>query len=320
MRYQEFLEKTVHRLNEMSDGKTVVEVCIQQQNNGVQDARFVFRNPDEPLSPAIGAAPCYDACQRGMGMEEMCRNIWKVYLEKKPGGNAEDMSFLYDAKQVLQNVVCRVINHDYNEELLQDVPHRRYLNLAVVYYCVLDRSRLVEWSVMISGELLKHLGISVRELDRFARENTRRRSPVQFGTIRSAMEDLLTMGDCVRESRNGAISTEPTIHTEVDQMIAEDEVPLYVLTNRERMYGAYWMTDPEVQERMAARIGEDYYILPSSLHECMVVPVSLGWPAQGLIDMVRDVNRECLAREEVLADTIYYYSAKEKKLSLISGR
>ena len=88
-----------------------------------------------------------------------------------------------------------------------------------------------------------------------------------------------------------------------------DSGPIYVLTNSSRMNGACWICDEKVQEDIRTRVGDRYLILPSSIHECMIVPDGMGIEPEQTAQMVREINRDCVDPEEVLTDSVYRYES-----------
>lgn len=96
----------------------------------------------------------------------------------------------------------------------------------------------------------------------------------------------------------------------------ETHLQMYVLTNTERRYGAVNLLYPEILKAAAGRLNGDFYVLPSSVHECMLVPVSTGASAADLQQMVREINQVCVAPEEVLGDSVYCYERETGKLYL----
>ena len=310
--YQSFINCIIELLNEQTEEGTWIEIGHQLRNNGVNHDSFVFRRQNEPIAPSIPAACFYEAYQKGSSVNEIVREIRSCYEAGKPGREV-DLSFLTDAGALRRNTVCRLINHEYNKELLEQVPHRIFLNLAVVYYYILEDPEIGNGSILLRSDQLGMLGISAQELDLCARRNTRKRCPVSFGTLKSVMDEMLGK----TEPAEGEKGEEKTILWDGEGKNRQ-EVPLYILTNKERFYGAYWMSDPDVQRMIAERIGGAYYVLPSSVHECMIVPEYIAWDCASLAEMVAEINRECVPKEEVLADSIYYYSEKDKNLTLFS--
>ena len=101
-----------------------------------------------------------------------------------------------------------------------------------------------------------------------------------------------------------------------DEADEEDFVPLYVLSNVKRCFGAAWMADEEVLRSIAGILQKDYYILPSSVHECLILPAQADTDRESLRDMVREINQSEVEPEEVLSDNVYYYSMKEGSLGI----
>ena len=93
---------------------------------------------------------------------------------------------------------------------------------------------------------------------------------------------------------------------------------MYVLTNTDRQFGACYMTDTKLLESVAQMEQDDLYILPSSIHECMIVPSRWENDAEGLGEMVREINRTQVAEEEFLSDCVYYYSRASGQVEIAS--
>ena len=86
---------------------------------------------------------------------------------------------------------------------------------------------------------------------------------------------------------------------------------LYALTNMEKQYGASMITQPEVLNKLEQLFPEGFYVLPSSVHEVLIVPDNGEVEPRRLGEMVRAVNWAEVKREEVLSDRVYSYD-KEK--------
>ena len=96
-----------------------------------------------------------------------------------------------------------------------------------------------------------------------------------------------------------------------------DAAPMYVLSNRTRVQGASCILYPNILKDFAAAVKSDFYILPSSVHEVILLPVQGDEDEEGLKRMVCEVNETQVEREEVLSDSVYYYSREREKLSIL---
>ena len=92
---------------------------------------------------------------------------------------------------------------------------------------------------------------------------------------------------------------------------------MWVLTNKERVFGASALLYDNQLEKVAEKIKEDFYILPSSIHEVIIVPKKYGAPKDYMVKMVREINGENLDMEERLADNVYFYSIDTKELQIV---
>lgn len=93
-----------------------------------------------------------------------------------------------------------------------------------------------------------------------------------------------------------------------------DPVPanrlMYILTTRDFAFGAVALFYPGVQERLARIMAGNYYAIPSSVHEFIILPESDRYGEAALAQMLYEVNRDVVEPEDVLTDTLYYYDAE----------
>jgi hypothetical protein len=89
---------------------------------------------------------------------------------------------------------------------------------------------------------------------------------------------------------------------------------MYVLSNPVRSFGAACIVYPEVLDMAGQVLGEDYYVLPSSVHEVVLVPVSKSMEPGEMDAMVMEINQTQVAEEEILSDHAYLYQRDAKSL------
>jgi hypothetical protein len=89
---------------------------------------------------------------------------------------------------------------------------------------------------------------------------------------------------------------------------------MYVLSNGQREFGASAIVNPRIQKICAQRFNENYYVLPSSIHEVILLPESMATSRKELDELVQEVNACCVSREEFLSDHAYYYSMEKERL------
>jgi hypothetical protein len=155
-------------------------------------------------------------------------------------------------------------------------------------------------SVQITNEHMDMWGIDEGVLYEIAMDNTVKNLRPQCRTIREAI-----LGIVRKQEPDGCSEEFLMLEQEVE------EVPMYVLSNHNHYYGAAAIYYPGLLQQLGEKIGSDLLILPSSVHEVMILPVSGDENYQELNTMIAEINRTQIAPEEVLADHLYYYD-KEK--------
>lgn len=182
-------------------------------------------------------------------------------------------------------VVYQLLNYEKNEKLLQRVPYISYLDLAIVFARVEDGGTHRR---LITNEEIKAFRIEVNELEEKAAENTPRICPVYFHPIEEVIRELGTQMDFEVSQENSGI-------------------PMYLLTNVQKFLGAAAILYPGTLRQIARWMRRNFFILPSSIHECILVPEGMGCSKQMLQEMVEEVNETQVPEPEVLSSKVYYY-------------
>lgn len=269
-------------------------VCIfpVKKNNSVVLDRLTILMEKKNVSPAIYLNDYYREYLAGRTVEEIAADIIDCYKEKNKVGSI-DTSFYTDIQRVKKRIVCRLVNYEKNRRLLEEVPYQMYLNLAVIYYYQMDCREIGMAAILVKKEHLRMWGIDQKALHDIAVKNTADLFPWEF---LSMCELLQSAGEA---EDGGGLG--------IDLREDGQPLPLYVLTNRAKCYGAFWMTDQTVLKKIGEQLQEDYFILPSSVHECMVIPDREKTEAKWFQEMVREINETQVEPEEVLGDAVYRY-------------
>ena len=95
-------------------------------------------------------------------------------------------------------------------------------------------------------------------------------------------------------------------------------IPMYFITNQYSLYGAGVILYPKVLSELAEKLNSDLYLFPSSIHESGVILANEDNDPKRLIDIVREVNKSTVDKEDYLGDNIYLYKRDTKELSMIA--
>lgn len=204
-----------------------------------------------------------------------------------------------------ENVIMCLINTEQNRELLAGIPNRKFQDLSVIYRWVVKSSPDGMESSIISNEMAEIAGMTEEELFRCAVENTRRINPVSvtcIGSMFGAIPEGLDILPEVREEMENAKHA-------ADNM--------WIISNSSGINGAASMLYEENLHQLAEKLGENFFILPSSIHEVIAVPVEMtGKNLTNLIEMVQEANMSSVRLEERLSNSVYHYDRTARKVTL----
>lgn len=298
MTYSKFEQEILEIiLGKLPEGHSAVVKPIFK-NNGIVLHGLVVSNGHCNISPTIYLDYYYEEIKNGYSLDELSDLILAQY-EKFALEDDFDITIFTDFEKCKDNISYKLINYEKNKELLKSIPHIVYLDLAIVFYCLIDEGTLETSSILIKNTHMEHWGIDVNELFDIASFNTPKLLESDIKNLSEIVENIM--------KNKGADVTFPIEY--------KDESPMYVLTNKLKLYGACCILYKHLLEEFASSVKTDLYIIPSSIHEVLLVPKREEYDKEYLSELVREVNTTELSPEEVLSDHIYYYSRKDDAIS-----
>lgn len=294
MNYEEFLSYVRKKVQEILGDSARVELHHILKNNSVAKDGLLILEEGRSISPTIYLNSFYEAYELGTTMPEVISDVLKAYRQNQITADPEP-EFYRDFSQIAGKVACKLINYDRNREMLKRTPHFRYLDLAAVCYYLVDHKIFGKGSIQISLEHVEMWEISEKELLENAKENTLKLLSWEMQSIGELFQSFgYQFGIPKREL----------------------SFPMYILSNKEKTLGAAVILYDQVLKTAGEEIGSDYYVLPSSIHECMLVPDSITAEKEELAAMVRSINAEQVPSEEILSENVYHYHRKSHLLTL----
>lgn len=283
MNYSEFLEYVRDNVAERMGEDAQVRLIKVNKNNGVELDGIVIVKGSSSISPTIYLDYFYGQYKKGQTREEIIEALCKLY-QRSVDDCAVDIEKLSDYKYVKDKIAFRIVNYEKNKKMLELMPYVKYLDLAVIFYIFVDlRGEGENGSFIVKEEHLDMWGIDHAQLYKDALYNT----PVLLGENIREMESVL----------GGTID-------------GISGLEMYVMSNVKGFYGAGTIMYKEALKNFADKVASDLYILPSSIHEVILLPKNSGYKVDQLKEMVRDVNENELDELEVLSDNVYVYNRK----------
>lgn len=288
MNYTEFTENLKQKIEEQAEPGAEVTFHRIPKNNGVKMDAFTVLMPGETIAPAVYIRDYFQKYKEGVKMEELAKILLKNCRKCRnyttfPAGQ------LRDFQNIRHRIRYRLVNYQMNKELLQDIPHSRVLDLACMYYYDLICPNNERGTIIIKNRDLDIWNISEFDLQKIAAQNTPRISPAELLPMRQALGTDADPDD-------------------------DDEIPMYVLTNRERIFGASCLLYKDILLPLAESLHSNLFILPSSIHELILTPDRGYMSKTDFEKMVREINRTQVELYEVLSDHVYYYERSERRI------
>ena len=280
-----------------------VEIKEVRKNNGVILHGLLIRPRSRNVVPTIYLDAFWEAYEQGMPFAVIIRRLIAVYREGMPDEDI-DMEYFKAFEKVKGRICYRLINREENREMLEELPHIEFLDLAICFYYAYQGKVLGEGSILINNSHVQMWKSSTAELLALAKLNTPRLYPCSS----YSMQDILREID----------ETESPWKKPEAEIELLPELPMRVLSNVKRTYGAVCMIYPGVLEKMAGECGQSFYILPSSVHEVIFLRDFVAGSESALRKMIMEINRTQVAPEEVLSDQLYYYDVLEKQIKIVS--
>lgn len=315
MEYKEFINQIRDALQEKMDKNETVCLNKVLKNNDLELDALCIHSKQTNISPSIYLNEYYKEYLEGRGISDIVEEIYYLFRS-----HTEKLQFnvnqFRNFDTIKERLAFKLINRKSNKKLLQSVPFIEYLDLAIVFYFLIDDEYLGNATALIHNVHLEMWNVTKEELYEYAIDNTPLLLPPTIRNMNEIITELLAK-DIEQTVYETDYRYEENCHLPSPEVVAEsvmnnvvkneDLLEMYVLTNQQKLYGASCILYEHVLREFALSIGRNLYILPSSIHEVIIVPAYPDIKQRDLTKMVRDVNLQELNTDDILSDHAYYY-------------
>jgi len=294
MSYETFCERMKDIVQQYYGVEVNVTLHTVQKVNGVVLRGITVMREGRSIMPTLYLEHYFDLYSKGMPLYDVVHRFIVEY-DKACIYDDFDIGFFEYYEKVKPHLGYKLINYDMNRDLLKEIPHKCYLDLAIVCYCNIVDDRIGKGTILIRNE---HLDIWKVEQDKVVRDSLQNMQVI-------FPADVINMADLLKE-----------LYSDPAQLIC-GKLPMYVLTTKARMYGAAAILYNGQLEEIAREVEDDFYLLPSSIHEIIIVPKQYVADENYLSQMVDEINQEQVDIEEVLSNHAYLYSNLTKEITLL---
>lgn len=292
MNYEQFLHYVKeHIADEITNGHDCrIFIKKMNKNNGLYVESLHIYREGSRVSPSIELNPFYERYMDGESEKELLREIADLYEKNADCGFVLPVS-IKDFSSIADRIIMRVVNYDRNQATLQECPHIKILDLAITFRWLAYHDEIGVSTALITNRELGVWERKVEQLYELGMENTPNFFPARVRTMREVLKDYIDIG--------------------------EEGVEVYILTNHMGIHGAVCMLYEPILEKFGRQIGKDFFILPSSIHEVILVPVMEYLKKEDLYQLVRQANDSIVSADEVLSDSVYLYERQKHQISIL---
>ena len=291
---QQIIDEIKKELEGMVEEGTAITFSTTEKNNGVKYQTVMLKKPDQKVVPMIYIDEQIKAIVTGRTTaRQVAQNIVRINKEQQ-NDKIPDAIGNFGKEMILDKVGYQIINKEKNLDRLADVPHKDFLDLAVMYRVEVMLDESTSGTILVHNNHMEKIGISFEELDEAAKRNTERNGFLvrPLAAVLSKMMGL-TEEEAMAVSQNGDMT--------------------HIMTNEKRIHGAAIMLYSNYFEELAEKLHDDLFIIPSSVHELLALPAK-RISKEAVERMVEEVNDTDVDDDEILSYTVYRYSREEKKL------
>ena len=266
--------------------------------NGKETEAFLITEEDSAVSPTFYFKDYLDDYRNGISVEKLATEIIATYFFASQQITISLPDFK-DFNSQKGNIVYKVVNAKDYAPQLSTIPYIGFFDLAIIFYCIINRSEEGIMSYVITNNMLEIWEISKEKLYDIAHQNLPNVLPLQISPIT----------ETIYEGFKDRGSMEETIESLPDDFI-------YVVTNKYQKSGFANIFYPRLLETFAKRFGS-FYIIPSSTEEALFFPTSTNMGVDAIKYMVREINgdKNIVQPDLFLSNSIYLFDAETGKIN-----
>ena len=301
MNLEEFAENIIRDISNRTEGALHILKKNVVRNNNVKMTGITVVKEGSGIEPCVYLEEFFREYKSGgMKFDEVVDEVYRLIMKNKDDIPKVDVSFFLNWETVRDNIYAKLISAEQNKEQLGEMPHRIFLDLAVVYYAVARDSVGKEiGTVLIRNEHMEEWEQREEILYQTAMTNMRAEGEAELATIETVIKSIF-----------------PDNNLFLDDGGIQRNTGMYIRTNRHNRFGAAEILDKNTLRRVADQMGDGFLVIPSSVHETIVLPPRDEEEYRQLAEMVREVNDTQVDIEERLSYHVYMYSRDEEALKI----
>ena len=307
MNFETFMESIKNHIKEyLPESYQDAQVTIREQQklNNRYMGLTVIRPGDDRI-PTINLTDLYRQYYENpkFRITDVLEQISQI-IQKEP--ERFDVSRLTQYEEAKTHLFMRVSNIEENLQVLDNVPYVERADLAITFHIAVEENEAGRASAIVTNNMMENFGVTRNQLYKDALENSSFIAPVMIDNLGEVV------GRMEIEEMEARGASEEEIRKAEERIYVESQYnPMFVVTNETLLYGGSAIFYPGVMDQLGEVLNGDFFILPSSVHETLVVPDDGRISCHELKAMVMAINEKEVAPEDRLADEVYHYDTRD---------
>lgn len=313
-----FFEELVHFLKKKCSRDMEIDFReIIKTNDTKIPTIAMMKKEKNAVGRSFHANELYEYYRKGMSVEEIAENL--IRLSEQDAEIQLDRKILTDILLYYPymregNITVRLLNFAENQEYLKNMCFIPYLDLAIVFYAVVSKKEETLATIPVTKEIFKNWDVTKEQLLSDTLSEMQRTFPVHMASLRKMVEEIM-------EERKQDAFADHMNPPEIPLDDIPDTETVLMATNESKINGAAVMLYPGFLKTVAKMLdSKEINILPSSIHELLLVPSTGETKRKEMVEMVLEVNRMCVSEEEKLSDNLYIYNADTDEVRIWDGK
>ena len=301
MNRKEFYEYVKDNVKEyLPESYKDAEITLQEveKNNGLKLTGITIPNGNQRIVPTVYLDSLYQEYINGKDVDSCVGDVADMRIEAQGKAEFLDMGVpdIFDYEKMKDKLQMRICDKEWNTDRLEDKAFTEHGDFAAYYAVNLEENREGISSIPVTVSLMNEWGVSVEQIQADAMMADRNRGVV-----------LMNMNEIIKSMIFGE-EPENLLNEKLD--IETMREPMFCLTNAQKMNGASLLLQEDIRKQIGECLGSDYFVLPSSIHEVLILPDNGLFEVPELNAMVKEVNGTQVERQEQLSDKVQFCDGK----------
>ena len=276
------------------------EIRIEEvaKNNGLRLTGISIPQGDQRAVPMVYLDSLYMEYVNGKNLDSCVGDVADMRIEVQDKAAFINMGLpdILDYEKMKDKLQVRICDREWNEERLADKVVTEHGDFAAYYAVNVEENEGGIGSIPVTVNLMNEWGVTAEQIQADAVAADRNRGVV-----------LMDMNEMIKSMIFGE-EAENLLNEKLDMETVEN--PMFCLTNESKMNGASLLLQEDIRKQIGECLGSDYFVIPSSVHEVLILPDNGIFQVPELNAMVQEVNETQVERQEQLSDKVQFCDKK----------